>query len=297
MSSTTNLAKPSPNGETVLLYLADAREDVHRTKTAIKQGCGLTGMPLEAALGDLQELGLIERRSDRFVLSEAGRVYVQRKRDKQAGGNTYNINSQTNVDQRVGKAINSSVAQSTVKNAPVKASNGKSDALTATPISFHSLYSMSATGEVAIDKTLRTATWPYLTAQAHPTRASSAPPKHYEGNRAPAEITVRFLLAISSLNDALPIPVFDQDKLGRSPKNQISLAHDVYLSQTHCQFQIKRNKTTNAWELFVEDLNSSNGTLVNGAQIEAHKPALLKHGSKLTLGSLTFVVVEVPLGN
>jgi hypothetical protein len=297
MSPTTNLAKPSPNGETILLYLADSREDVHRTKTAIKQGCGLTGTPLEAALADLQELGLIERRSDRFVLSEAGRVYVQRKREKKVGGNTYNINSQTNVDQRVGKAVNSTVAQSTVKNAAAKTANGKADALTATPISFNSLYNMSANGELGIDKTLRTGTLPYLTAQAHPTRANSAPPRHYEGNRGTVEVSVRFLLAISSLSDALPIPVFDQDKLGRSPKNQISLAHDVYLSQTHCQFQIKRNKTTNAWELYIEDLDSSNGTVVNGTQIDAHKPVLLKHGSKLTLGSLTFVVVEVPLGN
>jgi hypothetical protein len=239
---------------------------------------------------------MIERRSDTYVLTAAGRTYIQRRRDKKSGGNTY-IGDRTTVNQSIGSVQNSDVSMGTVKNASAKTAGGKSDALTATPISFNSLYSMGANGELGIDKTLRTGTLPYLTAQAHPTRANSAPPRHYEGNRGPTEITVRFLLAISSLNDALPIPVFDQDKLGRSPKNQISLAHDVYLSHSHCQFQIKRNKTTNAWELYVEDLDSSNGTMVNGAQIDAHKPALLKHGSKLTLGSLTFVVVEVPLGN
>lgn len=293
MSPMTNLAKPSPNGETVLLYLADSREDLHRTKTAIKQGCGLTGTPLEAALTDLIELGMIERRGDRYVLSEAGRVYVQRKRDKKAGGNTYNINNQTKVNQTVGKVENSQVSMSTVRNASAKTAGGKADQIAGTPVNFTDLYSVSSAGEVGIAKTLESNTWPYLAAQSHPARANSALPKRPDNDR--GALNVRFLLAISSLSDALPIPVFDQDKLGRSRENQISLPHDVYLSQCHCRFLIKRSKTTSALELFIEDMGSRNGTLVNNVQIEPNKPVQLKHGSKLALGSLTFVVVEVPV--
>jgi pSer/pThr/pTyr-binding forkhead associated (FHA) protein len=88
--------------------------------------------------------------------------------------------------------------------------------------------------------------------------------------------------------------VFDQDKLGRSRENQISLPHDVYMSHSHCRFLVKRNKTTSAWELYIEDLSSRNGTTVNEVMIEPNKPVLIKHGTKIDIGGLSFVVVEVP---
>jgi pSer/pThr/pTyr-binding forkhead associated (FHA) protein len=156
---------------------------------------------------------------------------------------------------------------------------------------------MSPSGEIGIDKTLETGTLPYLSALSHPARSNSAPPKHAETDRVGPIPNVRFLLAFTSLSGSLPIPVFDQDKLGRSRENQISLPHDVYLSHSHCRFTIKRNKTTGAYEFYIEDLASRNGTTVQNAQIEPHKPVQLKHGTKVEIGGLSFVVVEVPMGN
>jgi hypothetical protein len=51
--SPTNLTKPSPNGELVLQFLADAKDDLQRTKTAIKQRFGMERTPLDNALADL----------------------------------------------------------------------------------------------------------------------------------------------------------------------------------------------------------------------------------------------------
>ena len=291
MSATTSVPNLSANAETVIqrLYKASAARD--RTKAAIRDACGLNGLKADAALTELLAHELIEEADGAYCLSDQGRSYVQRKREKKAGP-TY-INNQTNVNQSVGKVENSSVSLGTVRNASAKTAGAKNDFL-ATPINFNSLYSVAANGDIGIEKTLQTGTLPYLSAQAHPARAGSPAPKRPDNGRAGPIPSVRFLLAFSGLRDSLPIPVFDQDKLGRARENQISLPHDVYLSKSHCRFHIKRSKTTSAEELYVEDLASSNGTLVNEGQIEPNKPVLLKHGSRLEIGDLTFVIVEVP---
>lgn len=291
MSATTSVPNLSANAETVIqrLYKASAARD--RTKAAIRDACGLNGLKADAALTELLAHELIEEADGAYCLSDQGRSYVQRKREKKAGP-TY-INNQTNVNQSVGKVENSSVSLGTVRNASAKTAGAKNDFL-ATPINFNSLYSVAANGDIGIEKTLQTGTLPYLSAQAHPARAGVLPPKRPDNARSGPIPSVRFLLAFSSLRDSLPIPVFDQDKLGRARENQISLPHDVYLSQSHCRFHIKRSKTSNAEELYIEDLGSRNGTLINGGQIEPNKPVLLKHGSRLEIGGLAFVIVEVP---
>ena len=292
MSPVSSTPKLSPNAESVVLQLSKATMPRDRTKTALRDACGLTGAKAEAALTELVLNGLVEESDSTYVLSDAGREYIQRKREKKPVGNTYNIGTQTNVKQTVGKVENSSVSMGGVKNASSKTAGSKD--FSATPINFNSLYSVSASGEIGIEKTLQTGTLPYLSAQAHPARANSAAPKRPDDPRSGPIPGVRFLLAFRSLNDSLPIPVFDQDKLGRSRENQISLPHDVYLSQSHCRFHVKRNKTTGSHELYIEDLASRNGTTVNDVQIESNKLTAIRHGSRLEIGGLSLVVVEVP---
>lgn len=291
MSPTAAGPKLSPNAETVIQQLFKATAARDRTKAAIKESCGLPGLKADAALTELIANELVEEGDGTYFLTESGRSYIQRKREKKTGP-TY-IAQQTNVNQSVGKVENSSVSLSSVKNASAKTAGSKGD-FSATPINFNSLYSVAANGDIGIEKTLQTGTLPYLSAQAHPARSSAAVPKRPDNERSGPIPSVRFLLAFSSLRDSLPIPVFDQDNLGRSRENQISLPHDVYLSQAHCRFHVRRNKTTSAHEIYVEDLASRNGTLVNDAQIEPNKPVLLKHGSRLEIGGLAFVIVEVP---
>tara|TARA_R110001592_G_scaffold68269_5_gene209153 strand:- start:2678 stop:3604 length:927 start_codon:yes stop_codon:yes gene_type:complete len=68
--------------------------------------------------------------------------------------------------------------------------------------------------------------------------------------------------------------------IGRDPGCDISLALD-YLSRNHVSLEPKNGK------LFIEDLNSSNGTYVNGHKVEK---AELKPGDKIKLDVLTFEV-------
>jgi hypothetical protein len=197
MSPTASTPKLSPNADTVLQQLAKATATKDRTKPAIRDACGLTGLKADAALTELVVNGLIEENDGTYMLSEDGREVIQRKREKKPAGVTY-IANQNNVHQSVGKVENSSVSMSTVKNASAKTAGGKAD-VTATPVNFNSLYSMSATGEVGIDRTLQTGTLPYLSAQAHPARANAAPPKRPDGERSGPIPNVRFLLALSNL--------------------------------------------------------------------------------------------------
>jgi pSer/pThr/pTyr-binding forkhead associated (FHA) protein len=68
--------------------------------------------------------------------------------------------------------------------------------------------------------------------------------------------------------------------IGRDPSCDISLTLD-YLSRNHVSLEPKNAK------LFIEDLNSSNGTYLNGKRIEK---AELKPGDKIKLDVLTFEV-------
>jgi ribosomal protein L40E len=55
-----------------------------------------------------------------------------------------------------------------------------------------------------------------------------------------------------------------------------------YVSRRHGQILTARNG------YFIVDLGSSNGTLVNGRPLPAHKPRLLRNGDKITVGEVMF---------
>ncbi len=70
--------------------------------------------------------------------------------------------------------------------------------------------------------------------------------------------------------------------IGRRPYNDIELAHAT-VSGEHAVFHLQRG------ELFVHDLNSRNGTIVNGSPI-AQK--VVVEGDKIQVGLYTFCVVS-----
>ena len=70
--------------------------------------------------------------------------------------------------------------------------------------------------------------------------------------------------------------------VGRSPSAGVYL-DDKTLSREHTQFFVQGGR------LFVRDLESKNGTYLNGQLIKGDQP--LKHGDRVKVGLATFTVV------
>lgn len=71
--------------------------------------------------------------------------------------------------------------------------------------------------------------------------------------------------------------------IGRAPDNDIVL-DDPQVSRHHAQV-VRRGD-----EISVEDLGSTNGTLVNGVRLAPHAPQPLRDGDELRLGKLALRV-------
>ncbi len=75
-------------------------------------------------------------------------------------------------------------------------------------------------------------------------------------------------------------------RIGRDPSNQIVLNDDRFTSRYHAWVTYESNK------FWLEDLGSTNGTLLNGGQVERREA--LSSGDKIRIGEtdLTFVIVK-----
>ena len=76
------------------------------------------------------------------------------------------------------------------------------------------------------------------------------------------------------------IMIFKSTTIGRSSENDIALNNNK-ISGTHCKLSIEKN------EFFIEDLNSTNGTFLNGNKISKSK---IKCGDELKLCSIKIKV-------
>ena len=74
-------------------------------------------------------------------------------------------------------------------------------------------------------------------------------------------------------------PIGESIRIGRHPYNEVSVG-DNSMSRFHCWVSKYNDK------IIIEDLGSSNGTLVNGAAIE--EPTTLKTGDRVTVGQSDF---------
>ena len=72
------------------------------------------------------------------------------------------------------------------------------------------------------------------------------------------------------------LTVIEPTTVGRSPSSGIHLDHDEYVSSRHALVTPAENG------LWVEDLGSTNGTFVNGAQVTT--PRLLQTGDEIRIG-------------
>jgi pSer/pThr/pTyr-binding forkhead associated (FHA) protein len=80
----------------------------------------------------------------------------------------------------------------------------------------------------------------------------------------------------------------DQDEIsiGRNPDNTIQL-DDAAVSGNHARIKRQANDyLENHFDFFIEDLDSTNGTKVNGKRVSQH---MLKHGDSLQIGAHHFL--------
>lgn len=94
--------------------------------------------------------------------------------------------------------------------------------------------------------------------------------------------------------DQTPIRDFplmqNEVSLGRSPDNHLTLSDDLSVSRHHAQIKY----TGNAY--VVTDLNSSDGTYVNGIQLVPHAPRTLVAGDQVRIGNYELIFsVSAPI--
>lgn len=73
--------------------------------------------------------------------------------------------------------------------------------------------------------------------------------------------------------------------IGRFPDNDIKIS-DRYVSGKHLQLRKRGNK------IFIRDLESTNGTFINGEQIKPHTETLVKEGSTIIIGTSVICLGE-----
>jgi len=103
------------------------------------------------------------------------------------------------------------------------------------------------------------------------------------GVRAAAELALKVVEGPKALR-GMSVPVAGPVVVGRSPGADIVIA-DTFVSSQHA-----RVTPLGDTAVLVEDLGSTNGTIVNGEQI--HTPTELRHGDEIVLGAVRLRVVR-----
>lgn len=271
----------NPDAHEIVSYLLGTKSRVARTKQAIRECCHLTDTKrADAAFRQLLTLGyLSDVGESTFELSQTGLKYARAASNKP----TTVVNN--TVEKVEGGTVNVT---------------GTMD-VTSTPINSPAIFSkpdirsMSIDDETEIEKTRVADSHELPTIFLHPMRMTNLLIKDPNSKSQPGKgVGMRYMLAFETLKDLLPIPVLDEDILGRSRNTNIWVKHDEFISLKHCRFRLRRDKNAKSYSLYVEDLNSSNGSYVDNIMLEPNKPTLLRHGARLQLGNTVLIVVQIP---
>lgn len=103
---------------------------------------------------------------------------------------------------------------------------------------------------------------------------------------APAAVTLRLtMVSHENVTVSFPVPPHTQQTLGRDDRADIIInAEDYQLSGKHCMVE---------WDdsyLYIQDLGSTNGTVLNGISLKPNTWSRLNSGSILSLGSFQYQV-------
>jgi hypothetical protein len=254
----------SVDSESILLYLLNTRTGVERTLRAIRDACQLSDAKrAQRAIAELSDEGLVVDLGDNtFELSPSGSRYA-RKLHPDHQPRTVNNNLQQNITHMKGGSVIG--FQDNTITPPQDGRSGNN-----------------------IDETMRRLRHSLPNAASHPLRTLSG-----ESQDIVVSQPVRFLLAFTVPKDVLPIPILHNDVLGRSRRANIRLNHDEHISAEHCRFEIKREQNSREFILYVEDLGSRNGTIVDDVEIKSGRH-MLTHGSRIEIGSTVLIVVQIP---
>ena len=97
-----------------------------------------------------------------------------------------------------------------------------------------------------------------------------------------AQKSIRMVLGDTELVRAYPGLV-----VGRHPALCHRVLDDLTISHRHCRFSVRDKR------LYVEDLNSLNGTLVDGRDLLPFEPVPVTEGATISLGRLGLAVARV----
>lgn len=107
-----------------------------------------------------------------------------------------------------------------------------------------------------------------------PAGSQPPPPRPRNANGQPARLVVTESTAVQAgvTYNVGPVPI----TIGRSTENALVLEEDAYASGQHARIEAGRDG------VWVSDLGSTNGTLVNGERVEGRR--LLSNGDLLRVG-------------
>jgi FHA domain/Double zinc ribbon len=117
--------------------------------------------------------------------------------------------------------------------------------------------------------------------------AASIEKKFFKTERKP-EAVHKVYLTLNNKNLNIKIKIESGSVIGRKPEISIKeLGGLKQISSRHASIEFRNGV---GW--FVTDLNSTNGTKVNGTSLAAMKPAHIKPGDTLTLANIEFFVIQ-----
>jgi hypothetical protein len=110
-----------------------------------------------------------------------------------------------------------------------------------------------------------------------PTAPALAPPQPHRVKRAQRGLVTKLVVIQPRERKGATFAVSGELRIGRSPTCAISIPDDTFVSSTHARIFPFDGLT------WVEDLNSTNGSHLNGARLTAAQP--LTKGDRLQIGS------------
>jgi len=123
---------------------------------------------------------------------------------------------------------------------------------------------------------VRTATRDVRTAPQESIVLSAAEASVVRAQQAPTARATLSVVSSPTLPAARRLTIVEATTVGRSPDCALHLDHDEYVSSRHAQITPAENG------VWVEDLRSTNGTYVNGAQVTTAR--LLQAGDVIRIG-------------
>ncbi len=281
----------------ILLFLLRTQSAADRSRVKIRECCQLSLKQADERIRRLTELGLITKATDYYNLTASGKTRAKEldQTPKTTGGDKAFITlngPMTDSNVTITGVSSASIPGTGKLETPATTKNTQLDPL-ATPLNYSDIIGMKTASPVFVENadqsTLDASESPIPAYTIHPLRFTDTSFLQNERLKKESDIAVRFVLTFEEFPAALPLPVVDRDSMGRSRKNDIWLRHDLWVSGEQCRFHIKQ--TRGSYELYVEDLNSKNGTFVDGKRVAPRKQVLLRHGTRLKVGQHTAMII------